>query len=353
VRALRDEVADMIENPPSKTELQHAKATILNSFVFNYASRRQVLEQQMTFAYYGLPTDYLDRYRAGIEQVRAEDVARAAEKYLHPEKMAWLVVGKTGDFDEPLSTFGEVTTIDITIPPPPDTRPEVEKTASSVAAGDDLLARAADAALGDASGPVRSLRDSSTLVVQMGGQSMSLGRTSSVVLPDKMRVVISTPMGEQTVLVHGDAGAMQAGGRAAPMPAEMVERTLSELNRELLILLDHAGDPGVEAVAAGSDEVEGRACDLVSVTFRGTESRLCIDADGSVLSQSYQGKHMLRGTPGLVEVRFYDYEDVDGWRLPQRSEIRFEGETLATSTVDSLEINPELDPALFELPEAD
>ena len=42
----------------------------------------------------------------------------AAEKYIHPDNMALLVVGKAADFDKPVATFGEVTEIDITIPEP-------------------------------------------------------------------------------------------------------------------------------------------------------------------------------------------------------------------------------------------
>jgi hypothetical protein len=38
---------------------------------------------------------------------------------MHKDKMALLVVGKASDFDRPLSTFGPVTTLDITIPEPP------------------------------------------------------------------------------------------------------------------------------------------------------------------------------------------------------------------------------------------
>ena len=49
-------------------------------------------------------------------------MARVAEKYLHKDQMRILVVGKAADFDRPLSSFGEVKTIDITIPPPPGAR---------------------------------------------------------------------------------------------------------------------------------------------------------------------------------------------------------------------------------------
>jgi zinc protease len=72
----------------------------------------------MAYEFYGYPADYLERYRVGIEKVGKDDVARAAAKYLHKDKLAVLVVGNTADFDKPLSSLGPVTNVDITIPPP-------------------------------------------------------------------------------------------------------------------------------------------------------------------------------------------------------------------------------------------
>jgi predicted Zn-dependent peptidase len=350
VRALQNEVAGIIRNPPTEAEMRHAKQTILNSFVFNYTSREQILGQQMTFAYYGLPTDYLEQYRANIEKVKPADVARVAEKYVHPEKMVLLVVGKSEEFDEPIGVFGEVESIDITIPPPPDTRPQVEKTASSVEAGGGLFDRMASAMRGGAAEPVRSLQASTNVTVNMGGQSMSMLQETSIALPDKVRHTVQTPMGEQVLVINGGKGVGQGGGRTAPLPADMVEKSLRQLGRELLFLADHAGDPELEAVAAGADEVDGAACEIVSVSFEGSESRLCIDETGKVLKQSYKGQHPFLGTPGLIELRFTDYEEIEGRQLPRTQTILFDGDEVATQTVESMEINPELDAALFELP---
>lgn len=119
VDALREEIAGMIERPITAEEMARAKDSILNSFVFNYASRRQVLAQQMLYAYYGLPEDFLELYRKNIEAVTRDDVARVAVRYLHPAEAALLVVGNPADFDRPLASFGAVEKIDITIPPPP------------------------------------------------------------------------------------------------------------------------------------------------------------------------------------------------------------------------------------------
>lgn len=94
-----------------------AKEAILNSFVFRFDSREKVLNERLSYEFYGYPADSLERYQAGIERVTQEDVARVAQKYVHKDRLAVLVVGKAADFDRPLSTYGPVTTIDVTIPP--------------------------------------------------------------------------------------------------------------------------------------------------------------------------------------------------------------------------------------------
>ena len=54
-------------------------------------------------------------------------------------------------------------------------------------------------------------------------------------------------------------------------------------------------------------------------------------------------------TPGVFELRYSDYGDLDGRMLPRKSVMTFEGQKFATVTVDALEVNPELDPSLFEI----
>jgi zinc protease len=87
--------------------------------VFNFDSPEKVLRERMAYEFYGYPPDFLERYRAGIEKVGKEDVARTATKYLHKDKLAVMVIGNTADFDKPLSSLGTVTPLDISIPPPP------------------------------------------------------------------------------------------------------------------------------------------------------------------------------------------------------------------------------------------
>jgi zinc protease len=119
IEALFEEIDNLHKTPPTAEELERAKASILNSFVFRFDSRDKVLGERMLYEFYGYPADFLEKYRAGIEKVTTDDVARAARKYVHREALAVLVVGKPADFDRPLSTFGPVTNVDIAIPAPP------------------------------------------------------------------------------------------------------------------------------------------------------------------------------------------------------------------------------------------
>jgi zinc protease len=116
IEALRAEIKKLIANPGTEEEVRKAKADILNSFIFRFDSKDKVMYERMAYEFYGYPADYLQRYRAGIEKVTPADVARVVKKYVEPARFATLVVGKAADFDRPLSTFGQVQTIDITIP---------------------------------------------------------------------------------------------------------------------------------------------------------------------------------------------------------------------------------------------
>jgi predicted Zn-dependent peptidase len=117
--AILKEVRRITEEPISEQELAIAKGNVLNSFVFNFDSTGEIVGRLMTYEYYGYPKDFLEEYRSNVEKVTVDDVLRVAKKHIHPDKLTILAVGRAEDFDQPLSTLGEVQTIDITIPPPP------------------------------------------------------------------------------------------------------------------------------------------------------------------------------------------------------------------------------------------
>jgi zinc protease len=116
IDALKVQINALLKGGVTSAEVHRAKDTILNSFVFLFDSKERVLAERMRYEFYGYPPDFLERFRSAIEQVTQADVERVARKYLRPERLSILVVGKEKDFDRSLSTFGKVTRVDISIP---------------------------------------------------------------------------------------------------------------------------------------------------------------------------------------------------------------------------------------------
>ena len=122
IAGLYQQIDDLLKTPPDETELKQAKDSILNGFIFAYNSPDKVLSEQLTYELYGYPKDFLERFRDAVEKVTSADVARVARKYIDRSKLAVLVVGNPKDFDQPLTGFGPVTKLDITIPTSPPSK---------------------------------------------------------------------------------------------------------------------------------------------------------------------------------------------------------------------------------------
>jgi zinc protease len=119
-KAAEAEIAGLNTRPFTQAELQRAKDDILNSFLFRYDTRDKILAEREKLEFYGYPADYLETYRAALEKVTLEDVTAVAKKYIHPEKLAVLVVGNGSEIKPPVDALGmgAPQPIDITIPRP-------------------------------------------------------------------------------------------------------------------------------------------------------------------------------------------------------------------------------------------
>ncbi len=114
------EIAALNTRPFTAGELKRAKDDILNSFLFQYDTKDKILDESERLEFYGYRADSLETYRAALEKVTLADLAAAAQKYIHPGKLAVLVVGNGPEIKPPLGALGlgAPTPIDITIPQP-------------------------------------------------------------------------------------------------------------------------------------------------------------------------------------------------------------------------------------------
>jgi zinc protease len=115
IAAIIDNIRRIREEPVSDEELQLAKESFLNSFVFSFSDSSQIVNRQMSLEYYGLPKDFLQKYRDEVVRVTKEDLLRVGRKYLHPDGMIILTIGPA-DVAQQLSVFGPVNKIPLESP---------------------------------------------------------------------------------------------------------------------------------------------------------------------------------------------------------------------------------------------
>ncbi len=96
---------------PTEEEFRKAVDSYLNSQVFDYESKSDVMARLVQLRFQGRPLDSPEKDMETYATLTVEDIKRAAEQYLHPDKMTVIVIGDAEKFDRPLSDFGTVNEI--------------------------------------------------------------------------------------------------------------------------------------------------------------------------------------------------------------------------------------------------
>jgi len=94
-------INNIMDKTLTKDEIQWAKNSINNGFIFSFTSPQQIAWQQMKLEYDGLPAGFLSSYRSKINSVQIEDLNRIAAKYLKKNNNT-LILGNTKKFGKPL-----------------------------------------------------------------------------------------------------------------------------------------------------------------------------------------------------------------------------------------------------------
>jgi zinc protease len=119
IEAARAELQKMRTAEVTEQELQTAKDTVLNSFVFYFDSPAKTLNRLLMYEYFGYPRDFLLQYQKQIAAVTRADVLRVMKDRIRPENLSIVAVGNPKDFGKPLTAAGKVEKLDLTIPPDP------------------------------------------------------------------------------------------------------------------------------------------------------------------------------------------------------------------------------------------
>jgi len=341
-----DEMKRIRSAEVSDMELKRAKDQFMNSYVFQFDSRAKIIRNILTYAYYGYPLDYSEQIFKKIETVTKADIMQAAQKHLRPEQVQILVVGKQADFDKPLSTFGTVNAIDIAIPVPAgDKAPEA--TAETLAKGRELFAKAV-AAMGDTLKlkAVKSIRSAGDLSQSTPMGEMTLAAEIVTVFPDKLHFALDTPGGKMNMVVNGDKAVIRMPQGTMPLPEAQKKDLRESMGRDIVFMWQNLDRYQVQLL--GKKEFAGSEAIELAVSGFGSSFHLFLDP-GTLLPLGTSFQSVTAEGPAMVEERVSDYRDVDGIKMPFKTEAFANGKKVSGQAVKTIQFNTVVSDDLFKI----
>jgi zinc protease len=355
IRKAMEVVGSMLTEPPTDEEMKRGKEGYLNSFVFNFDSKAEVVNRLMAYDKYNLPEDFLQKQKEKIEQVQKEDVVAAAQANLHPEEMRVMVVGKAEDFDEPLENlgYGQVVQVDISIPSAEAER-EIEVTPENIEKGLAILNKAAEALGGQAAfDAIKSVAIKGTQTFVMQGQEIPVPFTQYTVYPDR-QATTAMVFGQKIYDVYAGTAGWKTD-QSMTVVAKTEDDLLDDqraMARDLILVFQELDNPTYQPVFSGTGNVNG--VDVVFVTL--------LDKDGEqicrfgfnpstyqVVCNYYHSKTMVG--EGTVEEFYTDFTQTDGVTLPSASTESLEGQQFGSVKMSEMTVNGVIPEDAFAQPQ--
>lgn len=93
IGVVREVLQKFVQDGPTATELEAAKANLVGGFALLIDSNRKLLANLASIAWNDLPLDYLDHWTRRVEAVSLEDIRGAFARHLQPQRMVTVLVG--------------------------------------------------------------------------------------------------------------------------------------------------------------------------------------------------------------------------------------------------------------------
>jgi len=339
LKAIRAEVDRIRTQEVTAEELESAKQTVINGFIFNFDTPSKTLNRLLTYRYYSYPDDFIFQYQKAVQQVTRAEILRVAKQYLDPAKFVIIAVGNPKDFGTPLTSLGlPVSDIDLTITPPkrPAQAPSAAVSGPAQPKGAALLAKMAEA-IGGASklSAVKDITEKVDLSLDATAGGMKVTQTEIWTASGHFREENVLPIGKVIVYSDGKTGWVSSPQGVAPIPAAELRQVSFEIFRMWFPLLTSAADPNRTI----QDEANG----VIRIADKsGNSLLLTIDpATGLPLSENYSEA----GQAGQDVTEIYaDWQETNGIKLPHKITVSQNGKHFADIKVTSVAFDQGLSP---------
>jgi hypothetical protein len=159
------------------------------------------------------------------------------------------------------------------------------------------------------------------------------------------RNVMKTPMGEMTMVSTPEGGFMITPMGTQDMPGSQREAMRGEAKSDFMAVLRNVDNPKYTFTAAGTEKVGEVTGVVLQVNADGAQQKWIVDpATGRPLRKYQQGRM------GEVISDYKAWKSFDGVNLPVEVSLTQNGESGGGIKLTAVELNPPVDPKLFEKP---
>jgi zinc protease len=326
IQAAKHEIERIQTSEVTDQELETAKQSVLNSFVFFFDHPSKILNRLVTYEYQGYPKDFIFQYQKAVEGVTKADVQRVAKEFLKPDVMTIVAVGNPKEFSKPLSSLGTVQTIDLTIPEGKPGAAPAKADSAFVEKARKLLERAQTALGGvDKLLAVKDTQDTVDMEMNTPQGAMKGTQVMRWLAPSHLRQTLDLPMGKIEMYYDGKSGWLVSPQGAMDMPPPMAKQIQSGLFRNPYTLFTSDRNPERTIAATGDN--------TVSISDKsGNSVRVDFDAATGLPSKLHYQSTGMTGPAPMTDT-YSDFRNVSGVMIPHKIVIEQNGQKFADVTL--------------------
>ena len=124
---------------------------------------------------------------------------------------------------------------------------------------------------------------------------------------------------------------------------------MAQMHHDLVYVAQHVEDPAFTFTAAGTEKVGDIDAAILDIGGAIPWVRWYVDpSNGHILREKYKG--MGQGGPFDGETELSDWRTADGLTMPYKHANKQNGQQTSTAEFQKIELNPQLDPKMFEKP---
>ena len=316
----------------TEKEMKQAKSSMAGRFARSLESPGTVARFALNTQLNNLPGNHYADYLKRLESVTIADVKRVAQKYIKPENVHIVVVGKAEEIAEKIKPFGELKYYDVD---GNEYDPEAAKAAVADISATDIINKYIDAIGGrerlekieDISRIVRAKVQGQDLTIEMKSKGNNMSST----------VVKFGPMEVQKSIFNNGKARVTVQGQTQEVPEGP---QLEALKRESILFPElYFEQMGAKLEVMGVEKVGSKDTYKVSVTINGSTSLNYFDVEsGLKLKEESQGQ-------GL-EVS--EFQEVNGVTFAKTVKLINPQMGALDATVE-VEVNTNFTPDLFKL----